>query len=158
MLDVEYVSELAIGYLQGFQNKKDSLDKWYAAYEEEFPERAEIERVFDQVTGELHQVLPDMRRTRWRNKSDSYTLFLVFAGHHDDLPLPREARDEAHDRLVKFGDDVSAYLTLVRAGRHPRVSRRVAEYAGAVRAAATDLSNRRVRAAQVESLVSDLWA
>jgi hypothetical protein len=157
MLDIEYVSELAVGYLNGFQNKKDSLDRWYAAYEEEFPERPNVERVFSAVTGELSQVLPDMRRTRWRNKSDSYTLFLVFAAHADDLPLAREARSEAHDRLLKFADDVSNYLTQVRAGRSPRVARRIAEYAGAVRAAATDLANRRARADQVESLLSDIW-
>jgi Protein of unknown function DUF262 len=157
MLDVEYVSELAIGYLHGFQNKKNSLDRWYAAYEEEFPERSDVERVIATVTGELAQVLPDMRRTRWRNKSDSYTLFLVFANHQEDLPLTRDARTEAHDRLVKFGEDVSAYLTQARAGRRPRVAKRVAEYAGAVRAAATDLANRRARAAQVESLLAGIW-
>ncbi len=158
MLDVEYVSELATGYLHGFQNKKDALDKWYAAYEEEFPERGEITEVFEVVTGELSRVLPDMRRTRWRNKSDSYSLFLVFAAHYEELPLSREAREDAHDRLVKLGDEVSAYLTKVRAGQRPRASKRVAEYAGAVRAAATDLANRRVRAAQLESLLADLWA
>jgi hypothetical protein len=58
---------------------------------------------------------------------------------------------------VKFGEEVTAYLTQVRAGRSPRVARRVAEYAGAVRAAATDLANRRVRAAQVESLLAGIW-
>jgi hypothetical protein len=157
MLDVEHVSELVVGYLHGFQNKKDSLDKWYAAYEEEFPEKEDVEQVFDAVTGELRHVLPEMRRTRWRNKSDSYSLFLVLAGHHDDLPLSRDAREEAHDKLIEFGEQVSAYLTQVRAGRSPRVSRRVAEYAGAVRAAATDLANRRVRAAQLESLLKDVW-
>lgn len=157
MLDVEYVSELAISHLHGFQNKKDALDKWYAAYEEEFPERRTVEEVFGDVTGELRHVLPDMRRTRWRNKSDSYTLFLVFANHHEELPLPRDAREEAHDRLVKFADEVSAYVTQVRAGGRPRASKRVAEYAGAVRAAATDLANRRVRAAQVEGVLSGLW-
>ncbi len=157
MLDVEYVSEAAIGYLHGFQNKKDTLDKWYAAYEEEFPGREEVETVFRDVTGELRHILPDMRKTRWRNKSDSYTLFLVFANHHEDLPLTREGREKAHDRLMKFADEVSVYVTQVRAGRRPKASRRVAEYAGAVRAAATDLANRRTRAAQVEALLSDLW-
>jgi hypothetical protein len=157
MLDVEYVSELAVGWLQGFQNKKDSLDKWYAAYEEEFPGRTDLEATFASVIGELRHVLPEMRRTRWRNKSDSYSVFLVFAEHADALPLTRGARQEANVRLVKFADEVSSYLTQVRAGRRPRASKRVAEYAGAVRAAATDLANRRVRAAQLESLLGSVW-
>jgi hypothetical protein len=33
MIDIEYISELAIGYMHGLQNKKDTLDKWYEAYE-----------------------------------------------------------------------------------------------------------------------------
>jgi hypothetical protein len=53
MLDVEFVSELAIAVLRGPQNKKASLDRWYRTYEEEFEERAEIEQTFEQVLGEL---------------------------------------------------------------------------------------------------------
>jgi hypothetical protein len=157
MLDVEYVSELAIGYLHGLQNKKDSLDKWYATYEEEFPQRDEVEESFRAVTGELLQVLPEMRRTRWRNKSDSYSLFLVFAKHAEDLPRPRESRQAAHDALLDFDQKVNTYLTQVRAGLRPRVTRRVSAYSGAVQRAATDLANRRIRERQLEDLLADIW-
>jgi len=157
MLDVEYVSELAIGFLHGLQNKKESLDKWYATYEEEFAKREEVEDAFRGVTGELSQLLPEMRRTRWRNKSDSYSLFLTFAKHRESLPLAREARKVAHDALIDFDEKVNTYLTQVRAGLRPRVARRVSAYAGAVQRAATDLANRRIREAQLESLLADVW-
>jgi Protein of unknown function DUF262 len=46
MLDVEFISELAIAILHGPQNKKASLDKYYVIYEKEFEQRKEIEREF----------------------------------------------------------------------------------------------------------------
>jgi hypothetical protein len=51
MLDVEFISELAIGILHGPQNKKASLDRWYRTYEAEFGQRSEAEQVFTVVTG-----------------------------------------------------------------------------------------------------------
>ena len=42
MLDVEFISELAVGILHGLQNKKLTLDKYYELYELEFPERDKI--------------------------------------------------------------------------------------------------------------------
>jgi hypothetical protein len=142
MLDVEYVSELAIAVLNGPQNKKDRLDDWYALYEREFDARAEVERTFRTVTGELEQVLPDLRRTRWRNRSDFYTLFFVLAQHEDQLPLARDQRDVLRDRLIDFGDKVSGMLA-----KTPRNSRKktVRSYVAAVERAATDVANRKAR-------------
>lgn len=157
MLDVEFVSELTVGYLHGPQNKKESLDKWYGLYEQEFPDRSRVEHVFRAVTGELAQAFPDMRRTRWRNKSDCYTLFLVMAAHADDLPLSSEGRSELRNRLIAFGEEVDAYVRVVRAGGQPKATKRVAQYAGAVQRAATDLANRRTRAEQVESHLAMVW-
>jgi hypothetical protein len=53
MLDVEYISELAIFALHGFQNKKDNLDKYYEMYEEEFDREKELIETFDTVNSEL---------------------------------------------------------------------------------------------------------
>jgi hypothetical protein len=36
MLDIEYISELAVALLFGPQNKKALLDEYYASFEEEF--------------------------------------------------------------------------------------------------------------------------
>jgi Protein of unknown function DUF262 len=152
MLDVEFVSELAIALLHGPQNKKDRLDDWYALYERGFERRAEIERTFRAVTGELEQVLPNLRRTRWRNRSDFYTLFWVLAQHEDELPLARDQREELTARLTRFGDAVSGMLSKDR-----RLSRKktVREYVQAVERAATDVSN---RIARTEALQRELKA
>ena len=79
MIDIEYVSELAIGYSHGLQNKKESLDKWYEAYEKEFPDRRRTERAFNSTLQEIVSAIPAITKTRWRKKSDFYTLFLLMA-------------------------------------------------------------------------------
>ena len=44
--------------LHGLQNKKASLDQWYAGYEEEFEAREEVEETFRSITGELAKFCP----------------------------------------------------------------------------------------------------
>ena len=46
MIDVEFISELAIADLHGLQNKKSNLDKYYVLYEREFEQRSEVKRIF----------------------------------------------------------------------------------------------------------------
>ena len=79
MLDHEYISELAIAYLHGPQNKKDRLDHYYQLYEEAFEDRERIISDFRKITGEVQTLLPRLLSTRWRKKSDFYTLFLSLA-------------------------------------------------------------------------------
>jgi len=154
MLDVEYISELAVGVLHGPQNKKNSLDRWYKIYEAEFPDRHFLEEVFASVLGELAHVLPDLRHTRWRRSSDFYTLFLVFADHVEDLPLNREERALAQGKLTAFGDQVSAFLAADSGGKGKSA---VSKYAKAVARAATDLANRTERSKQLEAVLKDVF-
>jgi Protein of unknown function DUF262 len=98
----EFISELAVGLLHGVQNKKQSLDKWYRAYEKEFEQLEYVETVFTKVLGELSQIVPNINRTRWHKKSEFYTLFLVFASHEASLPLARDSRRLAAEKLTTF--------------------------------------------------------
>jgi hypothetical protein len=144
MLDVEYISELAVAVLHGIQNKKDSLERWYAAYEVEFEDKGTVEEAFQTVTGELAQVLPALRVSRWHKKSDFYTLFLFFADVRDHLPLSREQREAVREALLGFGDRVSALLRDDEALEHGEGPERT--YALNVSRAASDLQSRRKRA------------
>lgn len=110
MLDVEYVSELTVGFIHGVQNKKESLDKWYVAYEVEFEDQVEVEAMFPRVADEIVSTLPGIRDTRWRKKSDFYTLFLCMAQRHASLPLTRDQRASLATALTDFGDRVTAIL------------------------------------------------
>ncbi|CAH2403008.1 DUF262 domain-containing protein [Mesorhizobium escarrei] len=83
MGDVEFMSEVLAGMLEGPQDKKGDLDYFYSRYahwgaadatkaKQEFQAALQdIKLVFDE------QVLP-LRSTRFRQKSDFYSLFLSF--------------------------------------------------------------------------------
>ena len=180
MLDVEFISELAVGMLHGLQNKKQSLDKWYTAYEKEFEHQERVEGIFTKILGELSQLIPDINRTRWRNKSDFYTLFLVLAAHETSFPLASDSRLLLAEKLTAFDEQVSSYIQqmgpgfvaeldesdsslLNRPTGEPFVTTRsnfprgVVQYAAAVQRAASDLANRRTRAKELESVLSDVW-
>ncbi|CDX59319.1 conserved hypothetical protein [Mesorhizobium plurifarium] len=154
MLDIEYVSELAVGFLHGLQNKKESLDKWYEAYENEFPDRRRMEKVFSSTLLEIIKVLPNINKTRWRKKSDFYTLFLLLAESASDFPLASDVRIQLGEALTKFGTDVDAYL------RDPDgnagLPKSIKDYSAAVERAASDLARRRVRRTELMKAIEQI--
>ena len=158
MLDIEYISKLAVGLLHGLQNKKDSLEKWYAALEEEFEDQAQVEATFLQVTGEIVQLLPDLRETRWKKKSDFYTLFLCLASCRRQLPLSSDQRMSCAASLRVFGEAVTAHL---REDEDPEKSEEpeesVKSYALNVSRAASDLQSRKRRAEALGRVLADVF-
>lgn len=153
MLDIEFVSELAIGFLHGPQNKKASLERWYAVYEEEYEEREHVESVFRSTLGEIDQLLPRLSRTRWSKKSDFYTLFLYLAARSEEFPLTREERESVSAQLLEFSDMVNAILRL-DPSETATVVKPALDYARAVQRAASDLGNRRQRARALGEFMS----
>lgn len=111
MMDIEYVSEIAIALLHGHQNKKETLDKYYLAYEEEFDAKDELLERFQRTIYELEQLLPDIKNTRWRKKSDFYSLFVLLASKQNFLPLSLERRTEARSLLDAFASKVDAAVS-----------------------------------------------
>lgn len=158
MLDIEFISELAVALLNGHQNKKDTLDDWYEAYEQDFEERERVQQLFRDITGEIGHVLPALRQTRWSNKSDFYSLFLVLGNHDGDLPLTRDQREELSERLTEFGEAVSRF-TSRRATEQERAAadEPVQVYGSAVQRAASDVGSRIVREAQLERFLDGVW-
>ena len=141
MLDVEYISELAIAHLNGLQNKKKNLEDYYQQYETEFDGSDALKSTFIKVLGELDQILPELSQTRWKKKSDFYTLFLLFAKHSHILPLNAERRSQAADTLRSFASNVDLYIWDLGDFYEPYI----AIYARAVQRAASDLGSRRDR-------------
>jgi hypothetical protein len=156
MLDVEFISELAVGFLNGPQNKKLTLEGWYETYEASFAERdaASLRNVFQSVTGELKQVLPDIQNHRWSKHSDFYSLFLYLAQHSDELPLASDKRATLRMRLIEFGNDVDQLI----ADPDAKVPHYAKRYLAAVERAATDLANRRNRIESIGEVLDDLFA
>jgi hypothetical protein len=150
MLDVEFISELAIAYLNGPQNKKRTLEEFYQLYETEFDEAAAVRATFLTVLGELSQILPNMPRTRWRKKSDFYSLFSVFARSAHDLPLSTDRRHAAATTLLSLANDVDALIADIPIDDSAIQSAQT--YLKAVERAASDLANRKAR----DQILTDL--
>lgn len=147
MLDVEFISELAIAALYGQQNKKDNLDRLYSEFEDEFPARAETEAIFQAVCQALTAVVDWDSSTRWKRKSDFYTLFAFYAEQADALPLAKDEAVKHKKQLATFSDSVSAYLSNDEAP----ATEVIRDYARYVQRAASDLQSRRVRLAALRA-------
>lgn len=144
MMDVEYISELAIAVLHGHQNKKETLDQYYADYEEEFEAREELLQRFQLVLFEIEQLYPDIKNTRWRKKTDFYSLFVFLASKSRSLPLDTKTRKGVRKILDTFAESVDHALSTGDGARKARAKHKqtVLSYAQAVRAS-SDIGNRR---------------
>jgi hypothetical protein len=154
MIDHEFISELVIAHLHGSQNKKDKLEYYYQLYEQEFDARDATVADFRSTTGEIAQLLPDLARTRWRKKSDFYTLFLTLIEIADQFPLPRDRRTLLADRIVAFGESVDSLIRLEEED-WDNPDPNAARYTRAVSRAASDKASRIGRA---EALKAGLFA
>lgn len=156
MLDVEYISELTIAMLNGNQNKKDKLDLYYQLYEEDFQEGEKVQEYYDIILGELMRILPDIAQTRWKKKTDFYSLFLVFANHKNELPLSKESRNDARERILEFGDKITKRQGVNNEEEIEDKNDPVEEYAKGMRAT-TDASSRKYRQNALERILENIW-
>ncbi|WP_421810156.1 DUF262 domain-containing protein [Flagellimonas sp.] len=157
MLDVEFISELTIAVLHGHQNKKQNLENYYQVYEEEFEEKEKIVEIFDTVLKEINKILPDLNKTRWRKKSDFYTLFTVFADYYSELPLSKENRTQCSEILKKFGNDIDYFVKTDKEGlEEMELSESVLNYAKGIRAT-TDLGARKARFEGLEAELKPIF-
>lgn len=155
MLDVEYVSELSVAVLNGLQNKKKNLEEFYQQYETRFEEAEHLKAIFLRVLGEIEQVLPGLSRTRWRKKSDFYSLFLKFAKHAAALPLTAETRAEATAALTQFATTIDA---VVSEGVDPSTADQdIQIYVKNVERAASDLGSRKAREVALDSKLAAVF-
>jgi hypothetical protein len=144
MLDHEFISELAIAFLHGPQNKKDRLDPYYQLHEEIFEESEDLVAAFKSTTSEIAQLLPHLTDTRWRKKSDFYTLFLVLIKRVSGFPLARDEREKTGQLILEFGSGVDSLLRMEE-DEWERANPLVVRYARSVARAASDKANRITR-------------
>lgn len=142
MLDIEFISEISIAVLNGLQNKKETLDQYYQLYEESFDQESELTETFQTVLFQIEQIFPNIKTTRWRKKTDFYSLFLYFADNKNYLPLTADKLISARNELSYFADKVNILVSSkesVTIGDSNAVT-----YAKALRAS-SDLGNRKRR-------------
>jgi len=142
MGDVEYVAELVIGVLHGPQSgSAATIDGYYAQYEDyddEFPDQQRAAQLFDNTLDTLQRLLPDIKGTRWSNKGDSYTLFVVLAALLRQGTLPSDEVPKVTRLLHDFADEVDRR----RSDETAAVSKNAITYLNAVERGANEKRRR----------------
>lgn len=112
MGDVEFVADLLIGVLDGPQaGNVQTLDNYYEELDENLedaPELATASRRFGRTLDIVQDALPDIRATRWSNKSDFYSLFVALAYLLSLRTLPDEDIEALGETLQSFAEKIAA--------------------------------------------------
>jgi Protein of unknown function DUF262 len=153
MNDIEFVSELLIGVIHGPQggSAKD-IDEYYEQYEDfedEFPEQRKATKLFDETLETVHKILPDIKETRWSNKTDFYTLFVALSSQLRTHKLVIRSITKVRRALESFAEEVDRRLADERA----RVSKNAINYVRAVEKGANDKKRRADRQAALLQVI-----
>jgi hypothetical protein len=90
MLEAEYTSELLIAGHSGMQDKKKSVDKFYADFDETYPTESRDAKRFRQTMGEISEVFDNLAGTEFNHRPHFYTLYCVV--FHHLFGMPKQAR------------------------------------------------------------------
>jgi hypothetical protein len=142
MGDIEFISELVIGVLHGPQGGSSKIvDEYYGQYEDyddEFPNQRKAERTFKETLGVIQELLPDIKDTRWGNKTDFYSLFVAVAGFLKSNKISSRKYSDLRKALDRFASEVDSRL----ADEHVRVRSVAIDYVHAVEKGANDKKRR----------------
>ena len=145
MRDIEFISDLLIGVLDGPQSgNAKTLDDYYHMLEDHEPEfrgQRDCKRNFNLARNMLGDLVPDLRSTRWSNKTDFYSLFVVLAGLLRGYVLRHDKSKKVSAVLTDFETEIKRYQD----DESPKTSSAVKEYVGAIRRGSSDRTRRGTR-------------
>jgi hypothetical protein len=147
MADVEFVSDLLIGIMDGPQGGSAAvLDEYYEKFEgdegDEFPGQRQAEKLFAKTLGAVQAIFPDINRVpRWGNKTDFYSLFVALGDLLRERDLAPVRTNKAQKALIDLANAVDERL----ANEKKKASPNVIEYARAVEKGANDKPRRGAR-------------
>ena len=125
-------------------------------YEEEFSEGDEVKHVFDSVIGEILQVLPNIKKTRWRNMTDFYTLFLVMAQYNNKVPFSSDIREKLNTVLIDFSNKVTNLQKAIKEDiASDEKDMNIRNYSSGIRAS-TDLGSRKLRFEALNNIIKSI--
>jgi hypothetical protein len=155
MLEVELTSELLILAMAGLQDKKNSINSFYADYDAEFPKRKILERRFRATVDEISQITKDsLEQSEFRRPPLFYSLFAAI--YHQlfgvpnlketslERPLRANERKRFREAIARLSDVV------VMAKEEETVPRK---YAPFVAAALRQTDNIQPRLARTKSIL-----
>jgi hypothetical protein len=154
MRDIEFMSELTIGLIHGPQGgSRKVIDDFYAQYEEygeEFPSQVFVRRRFARTLETIQELFPDIKTTRWRNKTDFYTLFVALA----HLMQEHRLGETRFRRLRKSLDEFAGAIGVRLADERATVSDAVVQYVRAVEKGVSDKARRANRHRALLEIIS----
>lgn len=157
MVDVEFISELLIGVMHGPQGGSakiiDDYYRLYEDYEDQFPYQRRTERLFGRTLETVQRILPDIKETRWANKTDFYTLFVALAYLLRSGDLPQSKVRDVRRSLDNFAKEINARFGDEKA----TVSKSAVDYVHAVEKGVNDKKRRADRHATLTGVIKDYF-
>lgn len=158
MGDFEFVSELLIGVLHGPQAGSPAvIDEYYRTYEDyddEFPEQRRAKKSFEKTLELVRKVFPNIKETRWGNKTDFYTLFVGLATLLKSRELSPKNYQRVASSLNRFAEEINLRLSNERA----KVSEDVVTYVRAVEKGANDKARRAERHRALLNVITEFFS
>ena len=157
MRDIEFVSDLLVGILHGPQSgNARTLDNYYSMFEDherEFPRQRDCRRRFSTTLELIQEILPDLRSTRWANKTDFYSLFVATAHLLSQHILPGDQYDKMRRSLDEFACEIAKF----QKDEDANVREDVKSYIGAMRRGSSDRHRRGVRHQALLEVISPFY-
>lgn len=153
MKDVEFISDLFVSMMHGIQDKTKELGKYYQLYESKFEDKQTHFEMFLDIKNIIYLIFPDLKETRWRNKSDFYTLFIVLSRIiKENYLIPQQKYSNIKTDLLKFSKTIDVAVKKERKGRE--LPKEVANYVNAVTKSTTDKDRRITRHKIILKIIS----
>ncbi|ADU46602.1 DUF262 domain-containing protein [Intrasporangium calvum] len=155
MADVEFVAELLIGTMHGPQGGSAKIiDDYYSNYEDfedEFPGQRKTRVKFEETMAAIERLFPDLRGSRWGNKSDFYSLFVALAAFLPRGSLSDRTASKLRGALREFEEEVEQRV----GDEEAPVSKAAASYARGVVRAPNEKSRRAARHASLLAVLEE---
>jgi hypothetical protein len=123
MLEVELTSELMIAELDGLQDKKTSINRFYAQFDDRFPQRSRLEKHFRLTLDVIDETFRESLTTsEFRRPPLFYSLFCAINHRTFGLPkqrlnTPRRQPTETERRGIRAAmETLSEKIALARVG------------------------------------------
>lgn len=157
MTDIEFMSELLIGVMHGPQGGSakviDDYYKQYEDYEDQFPNQQRVQRLFDETLRMVQLIFPEIKSTRWGNKTDFYTLFVALASLLRTSDIRPASIKKMRLSLARFAGEIDLRL----ANEEASVSKFAVDYVRAVEKGANDKKRRADRQAALIAILEQFF-
>jgi hypothetical protein len=131
------------------------IDDYYRqmeAYDDEFPDQKLVKRLYDRTLAAVQSIFPEIKKVRWRNRTDFYSLFVAIGSILNEQPKSYN-KEKVRGILTDFAEQVNERMS----DEEATVSNEAAEYTAAVKRGSSDKSRRAVRHKALLTLLGPLF-